>query len=710
MSAVVEFKTVIAAAGLIPPDEIFEDGLIHRFDSDGRKGKKTGWYVFHGDGVAAGSFGCWKTGFQSTWCSQNANILSESQRQQFNERMELAKIQREVETKAKHLEAKTECAELWSKSKPCPEGGHPYLQTKGVKPYGINLQRDTLLVPLRVGKELVSIQFIGPDGNKRFKTGGQVQGAYFAIGKPRGTLVVCEGWATGASIHEATGHAVAVAFNAGNLKAVALAMKEKLPDARIVVAADDDAFGAENVGLLKAKEAAQVVGGFLAVPDFGNNRPDRATDFNDLHQVANIEVVKRCIENAQPVKIAESPKKICADDGVIFVNGADLVPEPINWLWHGWLAKGKLHILAGQPGLGKTTIAMSLAATVSTGGQFPDGFSCPAGNVLIWSGEDDPADTLLPRLLAAGANANRCYFVTGTKRDGEVQPFDPSTDMLQLEAKAMSIGGVALIVVDPVVSAVTGDSHKNTEVRRALQPLVDLTSRLGSALLGISHFSKGGVGTEPASRVIGSVAFTAVARVVLVAAKVKTIEGTDRRLLARAKSNIGPDDGGIEYTFDQIEVLKEIQASRIVWGDAIEGSARELLTDAPDDDDSKSELHNLLLKELSTDCWTPAKKVFETLAEAGFPAHKVRRAASKVGVKFQKGGMNKGWYWRLIGSPEQELNVEKTPEDYKIPEDYTEDHTSQNPVIFVTFGENMQSSGQPSQGEVFAESDDFEVF
>ena len=140
-----------------------------------------------------------------------------------------------------------------------------------------------------------------------------------------------------------------------------------------------------------------------------------------------------------------------------------------------------------------------------------------------------------------------------------------------------------LIVVDPVVSAVTGDSHKNTEVRRALQPLVDLASTMGAALVGISHFSKGGQGQDPASRVVGSIAFTAVARVVLVAAKVKNEEGQDRRILARGKSNIGPDDGGFEYAIAQVEALPGIQASRIEWGAAVEGSARELLTDPTED-------------------------------------------------------------------------------------------------------------------------------
>jgi putative DNA primase/helicase len=179
-------------------------------------------------------------------------------------------------------------------------------------------------------------------------------------------------------------------------------------------------------------------------------------------------------------------------DGVVLVCGGTLKPQPIDWIWSYWLAMGKLHILAGAPGQGKTTIALALAATLTVGGRWPDGTRCEVGNVLIWSGEDDPADTLLPRMMAMGADINRIFFVTGARVNGELTTFDPARDLRQLLQAIKDIGGIVLLVVDPIVSAVTGDSHKNTEVRRALQPLVDLASSCRCAVLGISHFSKGG--------------------------------------------------------------------------------------------------------------------------------------------------------------------------------------------------------------------------
>ena len=115
-------------------------------------------------------------------------------------------------------------------------------------------------------------------------------------------------------------------------------------------------------------------------------------------------------------------------DGVILLCGKDLVPEPVRWLWNGWLALGKLAILAGAPGTGKTTCALSMAATITTGGRWPDNSKSPLGDVLIWSGEDDPSDTLLPRLIASGADSSRVHFIHAIRERGEERLFDPSKD------------------------------------------------------------------------------------------------------------------------------------------------------------------------------------------------------------------------------------------------------------------------------------------
>ncbi|MFT4268573.1 MAG: AAA family ATPase [Xenophilus sp.] len=339
-----------------------------------------------------------------------------------------------------------------------------------------------------------------------------------------------------------------------------------------------------------------------------------------------------------------------APDGVVLTKASSIKVVPVDWLWQDWLACGKVHLLAGAPGQGKTTLALAMAATVSSGGRWPDGKRCQPGSALIWSGEDDPADTLVPRLMGMGANLDRVHFVTGARLNGEERPFDPASDMSILLAAAQAIGDVRLLVVDPIVSAVTGDSHKNSEVRRGMQPLVDMAQALGAAVVGISHLSKGTAGRDPTERVTGSIAFAAVVRVVLLAAKIKDAEGQDKRVLVRSKSNVGPDAGGFEYHVEQVEPQPGLHTSIVTWGHAIEGTARELLAEAeaePDDTASAERAAEDFLRELLAAGLMPSKQVKADCLEAGYAWRTVRRAADALNVVRKKGGMSDGWYWKL---------------------------------------------------------------
>jgi RecA-family ATPase len=320
-------------------------------------------------------------------------------------------------------------------------------------------------------------------------------------------------------------------------------------------------------------------------------------------------------------------------DGVIVVSGDQLEMTPVRWLWPGWLAGGKLHLLAGEPGQGKTTIAAALAAIVSAGGTFPDGTPCETGNVMFWSGEDDPADTLKPRLVAAGADVRNVHFVTGMVVRGRDTVFSPARDMEALVAEANQIGNVRLLVLDPVVSAVKGDSHKNTEVRKDMEPLVEWAAQTGAAIIGITHFSKGGKNQNPAQRVSGSVAFTAVARVVLVAGKVDGDGTADKRVLARAKSNFGQDSGGFEYEIQQTEVAQGISASRIVWGSHLEGPAKTLLAGSKSGPKSAVEEAEAFLVEVLGGGVMSSTDVWATGEAAGHSKKTLQRAARNLKVR-----------------------------------------------------------------------------
>jgi putative DNA primase/helicase len=339
---------------------------------------------------------------------------------------------------------------------------------------------------------------------------------------------------------------------------------------------------------------------------------------------------------------------------------ADIQPEPIRWLWDGWLARGKLHIFAGQAGTGKTTIALALAATVTIGGRFPDGTRAPVGNVLIWSGEDNAKDTLIPRLLAAGADLSRVHFIGDVQHGDEIRSFDPATDISAMTLVAARIGDISLLIVDPIVNAVAGDSHKNGEVRRALQPLVDFGEKLGCAVLGISHFSKGTNGKEPLERVSGSLAFGALARIVLATAKIND-GGSTRRIFCRAKSNIGLDHGGFEYDLNQKEIdgHKGVFGSYSVWGERVEGSARELLAenDAPGDEDEAARAERFLLEELEAGPRSQ-KEMDQECRAGGFSPITIKRAKKRLGIQSKKDGMKGGWYWSL---PKQNYEGDHKP-------------------------------------------------
>lgn len=296
------FADAIRAAGLTPPELIEADGAIHRFSSSGKRGDESGWYVLHLDGVPAGSFGCWRAGLLSSWCAKSANEMTQAEQAAHRQRVEQMKQQREAEQQQRQQEAQAEAARRWEAA--APATAHGYLSRKGIQAHGARVEGELLLVPMRDADGVLwNVERIGAEAGaaKKGLFGGRRKGLFHLIGDHQdgGPLVICEGFATGASIREATGHPVAVAFNAGNLEAVALALRAKFPELALVLAADDDHRTEGNPGMSKATAAARAVGGLLAVPSFPEGcRPDDATDFNDLHQLAGVEAVRECFEAA----------------------------------------------------------------------------------------------------------------------------------------------------------------------------------------------------------------------------------------------------------------------------------------------------------------------------------------------------------------------------------------------------------------------------
>lgn len=675
----VQFGAAMAAYGLNPP-EIVADGQRRRFDADDdKKGKKSAWYVLHDDGVPAGAFGNWKADLSEKWCGKSDLALTQVERNEYRAKIEKARQETEIIRLQLETEASTVCSRILASALDATDD-NPYCARKGIKPFGLKEFKDkrTLIVPIRDGAgNVTSLQFIYEDGSKRFKSNGRVKGCYYSFGgKPVDVVLLCEGFATGASLFAATGYPVAVAFNAGNLEAVARVLRAKLPDIRIIVCADNDRFNAAgNVGVESATATAKAVAGWLAVPSFQSDEGS-PTDFNDLCQLEGAQQVAAAIKSAvpptdalaaddargadtgssQPSKPAQALAPVersmtQSDARTVKIRcGADIKPVPITWLWPGWLPAGKLTILAGAAGTGKTTLALGLAAVITAGGQWPDGSQCKhKGNVLVWSSEDVADDTLVPRLIASGADLSRCHFIEGIAQNGESVPFDPSQDIPELHRAVDNIGGVSLLIIDPIVSAVAGDMHRANDVRRSLQAVVDFAEAHGCAVIGITHFAKGGAGKAPQDRVIGSQAFGALARMVLVAAKEE--DGT-RRVLARAKSNIAPDDGGFAYSLNLVTIDGGIEVTHAVWDGVIEGTAREILGGveyAESEDGSKKADVEQFLSDLLADGPLPTKQVKIDAEGAGYSWSTIRRAQSSLGIEAtkEKGSKTSAWIWML---------------------------------------------------------------
>ena len=543
------FQQAIAAAGLTPPDDVIGDGKIHRFSTNGKPRDESGWYALHLDGVAAGSFGDWRTGLSQDWCSKSPDTMTRSEQQAHRDRIKAMQAARDAEQAQRHRQASEAAASRWNKATPATE--HPYLTTKGIKPNGIRTEGGNLLVPMRdTSGKLHSLQVIDAQGDKRFLLGGRVSGCYFGMGKPDGVLVVAEGFATGASIHESTGHAVAVAFNAGNLKAVAVALRAKHPAMKLIVAADDDHLTAGNPGLTKATEAAQAVGGWLAAPDFGADRPDKATDFNDLRQLRGTDLVAELVASA--VQPAQPPAPEPPPPMLRAVSIADLFTHPSPDIAHVWgqlVPRGVVTMWGAHGGTGKSMMALMLCVAVAVGRDL-FGQSTDRSPVLFVSLED-AAHVVRGRLSkickAWQVNpvdlAGQLHIVDGTQNpelyEAEHRNGGQTTPTYSELAQLAQQVGAGLIVIDNASDAYGGDEINRRQVRAFIRTLAKIASDGMRGIVLLSHVDKGTSRNGAAQNgegYSGSTAWNNSVRSRLFMAR----QSNGSILIEHQKSNLGP--------------------------------------------------------------------------------------------------------------------------------------------------------------------------
>lgn len=301
LSQIGQFAHALRVAGLPTTDAICADGKLHRFHVEGDKlGSRNGWYWLAESGLLGG-YGCWKRGTSQKWRANVARSLTASELKR--QRAQVAEMRRlrEQEGDAIRLKCRRRAAFICDHAPPASPT-HPYLVKKGVGVHGIAQWRGLLVVQVADTEHVLhGLQFIDEKGRKNFQRGTQKCGSYHAIGPaPRSVLCVAEGYATAATVHEATGWPVAVAFDAGNLKPVTLALRQKLPDVRIIIAADNDTATPGNPGLTKARAAAAAVGGIVIAPRFNGRSP--ATDWNDYAQAYGLAPARSALLQASKVR------------------------------------------------------------------------------------------------------------------------------------------------------------------------------------------------------------------------------------------------------------------------------------------------------------------------------------------------------------------------------------------------------------------------
>jgi putative DNA primase/helicase len=264
----VEFLDAMRSVGIDPPDSIHADGKIHRFNACD-KNNKNGWYVLHAEPLA-GSFGCWGQVETQNWCSKKE--FTDEERLEYKMQMEELRAERKKADVIKKTACRKKAAYIWDKAEKNTK--HDYLHRKGISLFGARANDLSVILPVRDREgTLHGLQFIKADGTKKFLTGTAKSGCYFSIGHVDKTICICEGFATGASIYECTGHAVAVAFDSGNLIHVAAKLMRKFKSAKIIICGDNDV-----AGKIGAEKAAKICNGNIVYPGVDG------MDFNDLHQ------------------------------------------------------------------------------------------------------------------------------------------------------------------------------------------------------------------------------------------------------------------------------------------------------------------------------------------------------------------------------------------------------------------------------------------
>ena len=504
------FRDSITDAGLLPGDISASNGKMFRCAVAGDSGsEKSGWFVYFPDGIPSGAFGNWRTGVTENWSAKSEISMTREELAEHVEKNKKARRIRQEEEITRHAEAAIHAKMVWEKATPVED--FPYLRKKGVASHGLRVYNGELLVPLSTPLgEMVSYQRITASGGKWYLAGGEKKACSFTI-QGKGKTALAEGYATAATIHEATGWTVIVAFDAGNLLSVAEAWRKKHPAEELIICADDDAFTPEenggNRGVKEAEKVAATVSATVLLPDFSKLQRGKATDWNDLQELAGLDEVKR------QFAVATKSYRVTLTDWVLSDEDFLIRPEPRKHLVRALFPMKAVVLVAAVGGIGKSMLMLDLCLKVARKNAAPEWAGLDFnkievfgneilehGPVVMFTAEDNADDvrernyslnqgqsfprypiSIIPLPTACGPMP---FILPGGKDGPQPSPwwFEAKQQLLDIRPK--------LIVFDPLASFALVDLNKPEVADFTMSLFASLADETGACVIVTHHLSK----------------------------------------------------------------------------------------------------------------------------------------------------------------------------------------------------------------------------
>jgi hypothetical protein len=468
-----------------------------------------------------------------------------------------------------------------------------------------------------------------------------------AVLKSQGRVYICEGEKAADAV---TALGLAATTSAHGAKAADKTDWSPLAGRTIVILPDHDEPGAryaEDVATLLARLNPAPTIKIVNLPDLPPHGD--AVEYVADRKAAGLDAVAIGSELNRLADVAEvlQPTTVESASGPVLVSLADVEPEPVKWLWPGRIALGKLTLLAGDPGVGKSFVTLDIAARVSRGRPWADAPSVPicVGGAVLLNAEDDAGDTIRPRFDAAGGDVGRVLVLEAVRRRGKASTdsFCLKTDVGHLETAIRKVRDCRLVVIDPI-SAYLGrtDSHNNAEVRELMAPLAALAAKYSVAVILVTHFNKGAT-ANAIYRAMGSIAFAAASRAVWCIVKDK--QNPRRRLFLPLKNNLGGDALGLAYAIGR---SGPGGAPVVVWEkEPVTMLADEVLAIDVSKASQKESQAEAWLREALKDGPRASTEVLAEAKDHSFGEKLIRRVFERLGGSSTKADFHGGWLWSL---------------------------------------------------------------